>query len=288
MNLLSVTWNVYPVLFHLGSMEIRWYGVLFALAFIVSYVLLKKMFTQEKVDVVYLDKMTIYIFIGVLIGARLGHCLFYAFGYYSHHIVEMFLPIKIGNGTWKFVGYQGLASHGGAIGILLAMILYTRHTNIPYMWSLDRLVVAVCFAGASIRLGNLMNSEIYGVQTSLPWGFVFVGDGSTVPCHPTQLYETLSYIILGIVLYSLSMRKTERKLNQGMIFGIFLVALFGVRFLIEFLKNDQEAWEAAMPINMGQILSIPFMLVGVVCIILATKKDIGRTLDRKQLKQLNK
>jgi len=284
MGLLSITWNVSPTLFHLGGMEIRWYGLLYACAFIVSYILLKKMFKKEGVDVVYLDRLTFYCFLAVVIGARLGHCLFYDFTYYSHHIIEMILPIKETADGWRFSGYQGLASHGGAIGIIIALIIYSKKTKIPFMWVVERLVVAICFAGVLIRLGNLMNSEIYGFPTTLPWGFVFVRDHQTVACHPTQLYEALSYLAIGLVLYYLLNSKNKR-INQGMIFGLFLALLFGVRFLLEFLKNNQESWEDSLPIDMGQILSIPFILAGIVLIILSWNKDLGKTLDIKLLKK---
>ncbi len=283
MSLLSITWNVSPTLFHLGGMEIRWYGLLYACAFIVSYILLKKMFKKEGVDVVYLDKLTFYCFLAVVIGARLGHCLFYDFTYYSHHIVEMLLPIHKTADGWRFSGYQGLASHGGAIGIIIALIIYSKKTKIPFMWVVERLVVAICFAGVLIRLGNLMNSEIYGLPTNLPWGFIFVRDNQTVACHPTQLYEALSYLIIGLVLYYL-LNSKKKRVNQGMIFGLFLALLFGVRFLLEFLKNNQESWEDALPIDMGQILSLPFILAGIVLIVLSWKKDLGKTLDINILK----
>lgn len=255
----------------------RWYGVLFALAFVVSYILMKKVFTKEKVPPYYLDKLAIYIFIGVLVGARLGHCLFYEFSYYSHHLIEMILPIKQTPQGWHFIGYQGLASHGAAIGIFIAVYLYCRKTKISFMWLLDRLMIAVCFAGASIRLGNLMNSEIYGQATSLAWGFVFVRDGQTIACHPTQLYEALSYIILGTCLYFMLMKK-DKLPRQGFVFGLFLVCLFGARFFIEFLKNPQEIWEQTLPLDMGQWLSIPFIIAGIILMIVSKKKDIGKKL----------
>src|SRR5574344_995309 len=278
MSLLSIYWNVSPIMFKLGGIEVRWYGVLFALAFVVSYILMKKVFTKEKVPPYYLDKLAIYIFIGVLVGARLGHCLFYEFSYYSHHIIEMILPIKQTPQGWHFIGYQGLASHGAAIGIFIAVYLYCRKTKISFMWLLDRLMIAVCFAGASIRLGNLMNSEIYGQATSLAWGFVFVRDGQTVACHPTQLYEALSYIILGTCLYFMLMKK-DKLPRQGFVFGLFLVCLFGARFFIEFLKNPQEIWEQTLPLDMGQWLSIPFIIAGIILMIVSKKKDIGKKLD---------
>ena len=271
----------------MGSIEVRWYGVLFACAFIVSYILLRKLFQKDKLSVSYLDKLSVYVFVAVLVGARLGHCLFYDFSYYSHHIIEMFLPIKETANGWEFIGYQGLASHGGAIGILLAIWLYQKRTKLPYMWVLDRLVIAICFAGLAIRTGNLFNSEIYGIPTHMPWGFIFVRDGQSTPCHPTQLYEGLSYLIIGLILYVLLMKKSH-KINQGMIFSLFLILVFGMRFLIEFIKNDQEDWEKNLLLDMGQILSIPFIIAGIVLLYFSIKGDIGKKLDIKLLKDNSK
>jgi phosphatidylglycerol---prolipoprotein diacylglyceryl transferase len=284
---LFITWDVSPIICKLGSIEIRWYGILFACAFIVSYLLLKKLFQKDNVPISYLDKLTLYVFIAVLVGARLGHCLFYDFSYYSNHLIEMFLPIKETASGWKFVGYQGLASHGGAIGILIALWIYQKRTKLPYMWILDRLVIAICFAGLAIRTGNLFNSEIYGVPTSLPFGFIFVRDYQTVPCHPTQLYEGLSYLIIGLCLYAI-LRKDNKNIHQGLIFGLFLILVFGMRFLIEFIKNDQEPWEQNLILDMGQILSIPFIIGGIIITYFAIKKDIGSKLDLGKLKNNNK
>jgi phosphatidylglycerol---prolipoprotein diacylglyceryl transferase len=284
---LFITWDVSPIICKLGSIEIRWYGILFACAFIVSYLLLKKLFQKDNVPISYLDKLTLYVFIAVLVGARLGHCLFYDFSYYSNHLIEMFLPIKETASGWKFVGYQGLASHGGAIGILIALWIYQKRTKLPYMWILDRLVIAICFAGLAIRTGNLFNSEIYGVPTSLPFGFIFVRDYQTVPCHPTQLYEGLSYLIIGLCLYAI-LRKENKNIHQGLIFGLFLILVFGMRFLIEFIKNDQEPWEQNLILDMGQILSIPFIISGIIITYFAIKKDIGAKLDLDKLKNNNK
>ncbi|MCF0210278.1 MAG: prolipoprotein diacylglyceryl transferase [Bacteroidales bacterium] len=284
MNLLSVLWDVSPVIFRLGSMEIRWYGILFCFAFIISYYLLKKLYQKDNISISYLDKLIGYIFFGVFLGARVGHCLFYEFSYYSHNLLEILLPFRISADGWRFTGFHGLASHGAAIGILIAVVLYAKKTKIPAMWLLDRLVIAVCFAGASIRLGNLMNSEIYGSPTSLPWGFIFLRDNSLTPCHPTQLYEAFSYILIGVILYLLATHKTK-KLHQGSIFGIFLTSLFGVRFFVEFLKNVQESWESEMLLNMGQILSIPFIILGIFFIVFSHKNDIGKPLNLKLLNQ---
>lgn len=284
---LFINWNVSPIIFKLGSVEIRWYGILFAIAFILSYLLLKKLFQKDKVSVSYLDKLSVYVFVAVLVGARLGHCLFYDFSYYSHHITEMLLPMEETVNGWKFIGYQGLASHGGAIGILFAVWLYQKKTKIPYMWILDRLVIAICFAGLAIRTGNLFNSEIYGVPTTMPWGFIFLNDGQTLPCHPTQLYEGLSYLTIGLILYFMLMKKNS-EIHQGTIFSLFLILVFGMRFLIEFIKNDQEAWEKNMLIDMGQILSIPFIIAGIILLHFSIKKDIGGKLDINLLKNNSK
>ncbi|MCK9164108.1 MAG: prolipoprotein diacylglyceryl transferase [Bacteroidales bacterium] len=284
MNLLSIVWDVSPVIFNIGSLSIRWYGVLFALAFVISYLLLKKMFEKENVPVYFLDKMTIYMFVGLLAGLRLGHCLFYEFSYYINNPIEMLLPIKNTADGWKFIGYQGLASHGGAIGLLIATFFFCRNTKLPYLWVIDRLVIIVGFAGAAVRFGNLMNSEIYGVATNLPWGFIFVRDYQTMPMHPTQIYEALSYIALGSSLY-LYFMKMKTPPRQGFIFGIFLIVLFVARFLIEFIKMSQEAWEDTMTLNMGQWLSVPFIVTGIVILFLSTKYQLGSKLDLSKLVQ---
>lgn len=287
MSGLSIVWNVSPEIFSIGGLSIRWYGVLFALAFVVSYFLMKKTFVKDGVEQGYLDKLSIYMFVSVLVGARLGHCLFYEFSYYINNPLEMILPIQIYEGGWRFVGYQGLASHGAAIGIIVGVILFYYKTNIPTFWVFDRLAIAISFAGASIRLGNLMNSEIYGHYTNLPWGFIFVRDGQNMASHPTQLYEALAYIALGLLLYYMAMRR-NKTYNQGFLFGIFLVWLFMARFLIEFLKNSQVGWEDAMTLNMGQWLSLPFVIGGVIILIASMGRDIGKTLDKNKLIKLEK
>lgn len=284
MNLLHIVWDVSPVIFNIGSLSVRWYGVLFAFAFIVSYLLLKKMFEKEKVPIYFLDKMTIYMFVGLLVGLRLGHCLFYEFSYYINNPIEMLLPIKNTAEGWKFIGFQGLASHGGAIGLLIATLFFSRKTKLPFLWVIDRLVIIVGFAGAAVRIGNLMNSEIYGVATSLPWGFIFVRDGQTMPMHPTQIYEALSYIALGTFLYFYFMKKKSPP-RQGFIFGIFLIILFVARFIIEFIKISQVDWENSMTLNMGQWLSVPFIIAGVIILLLSIKYQLGSKLDLSKLVQ---
>lgn len=248
---------------------------------------MRKMFTKSNIPDYFLEKLSIYMFVAVLLGARLGHCLFYEFSYYINNPLEIILPFRISDGSWKFIGYQGLASHGAALGILFSVFLYSYKTKIPSFWIFDRLVIAICFAGASIRLGNLMNSEIYGHYTDLPWGFVFKRDFQTIASHPTQIYESFSYIALGILLYLMVMSKTKH-FKQGFVFGVFLIGLFLSRFLIEYLKNSQEIWEETMTLNMGQWLSLPFIIAGIILIIITSKKDIGNKLDIKKLIQHKK
>lgn len=271
-NLLFVHWNVDPVMFHIGSFGLRWYSMGFLLAFFLGYYIMYRMFKKEQVDIKYLDSFVIYIFLAVLIGARLGHCVFYEPDYFltKAHWLEMILPMQHVGERWVFTGYQGLASHGAAVGILLAIGLYYRKYSVNPLWILDRLVIVVALGGAFIRLGNLMNSEIYGVQTSLPWGFIFERNGETVPKHPTQLYEALSYFIILAVCLWVYIRK-DGKLHGGRLFGWWMVALFGMRFLIEFVKEEQVSFEQGMALDMGQWLSIPFIVAGIILVILSYK-----------------
>ena len=286
---LVIHWNVDPVLFHIGGFGLRYYSLMFLLAFGLGYWIISRMFKREGVDAKYLDSLIVYMFLAVLVGARLGHCLFYEPDYFltSAHWVEIFWPFHNG----QFTGFQGLASHGAAIGILLALWLYQRKYGMNAWWFVDRLVIVIALGGAFIRLGNLFNSEIYGHATSLPWGFIYERNGETIPKHPTQLYESLSYF----VIFGLSLWYYRRKGGQfpaGSIFGWWLVALFGVRFLIEFVKNDQVDFEAGMVLNMGQWLSLPFIIGGLLIAWLARKGKFpqgpfpkGETITNKNKKK---
>lgn len=267
---LFIHWNVDPVIFNIGSFGLRWYSLGFLLAFLLGYYIMNKMFLREKVESKYLESLIIYMFVAVLVGARLGHCLFYEPNYFltSDHWMEIFLPFNMKTG--QFTGYQGLASHGAAIAILIAIWLFYRKYKINVWWILDRLVIVIALGGAFIRLGNLFNSEIYGFETSLPWGFIFERNGETVPKHPTQLYESLSYLIIFTICY-LVYRKKDGKLHNGRLFGWWLIALFGMRFLIEFVKEEQVDFEKGMTLDMGQWLSIPFILAGILLVVLSHK-----------------
>ncbi len=251
----AINWDMNPEIFRIGNFAVRWYGLLFASGFFFGYLIFLRFFKKEGLSVELLDKLTIYMAIGTVIGARLGHCLFYEPDYYLKNPIEM---LKIWQG--------GLASHGAAIGILLALWLFVRKYKKPFIWILDRIVVVVALAGALIRLGNLMNSEIYGIETALPWGFVFVKNLEVVPKHPTQIYEALTYFLVFALLLTIYIR-SDSKFRSGILFSWFLILVFGMRFLIEFIKEDQVGFEAGMQLNMGQWLSIPFVLLGIALLI---------------------
>lgn len=259
-SLLQIIWNIDPEIFNAGGFSLRYYSVLFAIAFFLGYWLMKKMYLREGQDEQKLPPLLIYIILGTLIGARLGQVLFYEFDYFKNHPLEIILPFRIGKDGFEWTGYQGLASHGGAIGILLALALYCKKYKQPFLWVLDRLVIVIALAGFFIRLGNLFNSEIIGKPSSLPWAFVFA-KVDFLPRHPSQLYEAIAYSIIFFVLWMMYKRK-RALLPKGFLFGLFLVLVFSARFFIEFSKEVQVRWEIALPINMGQILSIPFVLTG--------------------------
>lgn len=260
-NLFNIIyWDIHPEIFKIGSFGLRYYALCWLAAFAISYVLMLKIFKREGKTQEQLDQLSIYIFLGTLIGARLGHCLFYEFDYYKDHIMEIFLPFRWdANGNFQLTGFAGLASHGAAVGILTSIYLFARKTKINFMWVADRLVIVVPIAGAFVRLGNFFNSEMIGPPTDLPWGVVFKNIDN-IPRHPGQLYEALAYVIIFIVMWYLYNKKSI--LKSGYLFGIFLVLLFGARFVLEYFKIDQEDFEKNMLFNMGQILSIPFILVG--------------------------
>lgn len=255
-----IHWNIDPVIFEIGSFGLRYYALCFLAAFVTSYVLMLKIFTREGKTHELLDQLSTYIFLGTLIGARLGHCLFYEFDYYIAHPLEMILPFRMVNGSFELTGFQGLASHGGAIGILTALWLFSRKTKTNFMWISDRLLIVVPIACALIRIGNFFNSEIIGLPTSMPWAVVFEKE-DMLPRHPAQLYEAIAYIFIFLILWAIYQKNAKPK--AGYFFGIFLVLMFGARFGLEFLKENQETFEDSMKFNMGQLLSIPFMLVGV-------------------------
>ncbi len=264
----AIHWNIDPEMFNFGAFALRYYALCWLLAFFVSYVIMLRIFKKEGRTQEQLDQLSIYIFLGTLIGARLGHCLFYDFDYYKDHILEIFLPFKWDKTGFHITGFAGLASHGGAIGILLALYLFCRKTKTDFLWLADRLVVVVPIAGALIRIGNFFNSEMIGTPTDLPWAIVFERIDN-VPRHPGQLYEAIAYILIFMIIGSLFKSNPNRQ--KGQLFGIFMVLLFGARMVLEHFKIDQEAFEQSMALNMGQLLSIPFILVGLYFIFRKTK-----------------
>ncbi|MDD7623708.1 MAG: prolipoprotein diacylglyceryl transferase [Bacteroidales bacterium] len=267
MSILAINWNVDPELFRIGSFAVRWYGLLFVSGFVLGYWMFTKFFERENVDKGILDPLLYTLLLGTLVGARLGHCIFYQPDYYFGSW-DGFLEIFQ---VWK----GGLASHGGTIVLFFCMMWFARKygpkNNFDFVWILDHLCIAVAFAATFIRLGNLFNSEIYGDVTSLPWGFVFERRGEVEPKHPTQLYEALSYFLLGIFLLWLYVKKLD-KVYRGTFIGIFFIVCFGMRFIIEFIKEPQVEFEETMLLDMGQILSIPFIILGIGFLVYAWKK----------------
>lgn len=270
-----IEWSGAETIFNIGSFGIRYYSMCWLLAFVVSYVLMQQVFKKENKSQEELDKLTMYIFLGTILGARLGHCLFYEFDYYIQHPLEMLLPLRKVNNEWQFTGYQGLASHGAAIGILLALYLYAKKTKTDYMWITDRLILVVPIAGAFVRIGNFFNSEIIGkpMETIYPWGVIFTKVDNVVR-HPGQLYEAVGYTILFIFLWLFYKKSTTPK--PGLLFGIFLVCLFSIRFIVEFYKENQEEFESGMLINMGQLLSLPFILAGLYLIFRPVQQQLKK------------
>lgn len=267
-----ITWTANPVLFQLGFFAVRWYGLMFLIGFTIGYYIIYKMFKHEGARQEWIDKLLIYVAIATIVGSRLGHVFFYQWDYYSQHPLDI---IKIWEG--------GLASHGGTIGIIIAILLYSKYvTKKSPIWTFDRLVVPVALVGALIRIGNLFNHEIYGHDTTLPWGFRFIENlhgwmaGAdpifTAPCHPTQIYEALAYLALFSLLMVMYWKYNCQE-RKGLIFGVFLTWLFSARFLIEFIKNVQVEFEEGMALNMGQWLSVPFIIAGLVLIVYALSHE---------------
>ena len=283
MNLLNyIVWQPDLYAFRLGPLAIRWYGLMWITGIIVAYFVVRQLYKEQKIKSELFEPLLFYCFFGILIGARLGHCLFYQPDYFltsGKGIIEMLLPIHFGNdGSWLgetfgffLIGYAGLASHGGTLGLMIALWLYVKRTKLSIWTVLDNIAIATGTTACFIRLGNLMNSEIIGKITDVPWAFIFERV-DMMPRHPGQLYEAIAYAILFIVMWVLH-KKMPQKIGTGWYFGFCLAYIFTFRFFIEYTKEIQEAFEASLPIDMGQILSIPFIILGIYCMVKAKNKQ---------------
>jgi prolipoprotein diacylglyceryl transferase len=281
MNILNyILWNPDLVAFHIGPFAVRWYGLMWIIGLTLAYLVVQRLYKEQKIKDELFDPLFLYCFVGILAGARLGHCIFYqpdVFLTSWRGIIEMLLPIHFGNdGSWLgetfgfyVIGYAGLASHGGTLGLMIALWLYVKHTKLSIWSVLDNIAIATGTTACFIRLGNLMNSEIIGKITDVPWAFIFEKVDS-MPRHPGQLYEAIAYALLFCILWVLHKRMPE-KIGTGWYFGFCLTYIFTFRFFIEYTKEVQEAFEASLPLDMGQILSIPFIILGVWCMIRAKR-----------------
>ena len=263
-HFLYINWNPDVVAFSLGSFGVRWYSLMWALGLLTVYLLEHRQFREQRIPEEKFEPLFIYSFLGILIGARLGHCIFYEPNYFlssPQHMLEMIIPAKIGaDGSWHFTGYTGLASHGGTFAFIIALWIYSRRNKVPYLTVLDNIAIVTPICACAIRLGNLMNSEIIGKPTDVPWAFVFQ-QVDNVPRHPGQLYEALAYacfFFIGWWFY----RKRPERVGTGFFFGLCILLIFSFRFFIEYTKDIQVNFEQGMLFNMGQILSIPFILLG--------------------------
>ena len=261
-----IHWNPDIELVRMGSFALRWYSMCWVAGLVIGYFIVRYLFKLYKIEREKFEPLFFYTFFGILIGARLGHCLFYEPGYFlssGNHIIEMLIPIRfMPDGDWKFTGYEGLASHGGVFGMLIAFLIYVKKTKVPYMFVLDCIAVAAPFGAMFIRLGNLMNSEIIGRITDVPWAFIFE-KVDLQPRHPGQLYEAIAYLIIGIVgVILFNNTKLKQSLGKGFFFGYCVGTIFAFRIFVEFFKEVQVNFEEGMMLDMGQILSLPLVVVG--------------------------
>lgn len=299
-SLLTIHWNPDPEILQIGSFSLRYYGLLWVIGIALAYFVVRQQYRDKNIAEEKFDPLLFYCFFGILIGARLGHCLFYQPDYYLNHFWEMILPIKfLPDGDWKFTGYEGLASHGGTLGLIIALWMYCRKSHMHYMDVLDMIAVATPITACCIRLANLMNSEIIGKASDVPWAFIF-DRVDMQPRHPAQLYEAIAYFIFFLGMIYLYKRqhlpavtsnngklrtdfsqkssgknpeKTGVTYHRGFFFGLCLTEIFVFRFFIEFLKENQVNFEDGMTFNMGQWLSVPFVIIGVYFMCFYGKKN---------------
>ena len=264
LELLYITWNPDIFLFHIGSFGVRWYSLCWAIGLLSVYLLEQKLYEEQHIPEEKFEPLVFYCFFGIIIGARLGHCLFYEPTYYLTHPLEMILPMKQDAlGNWHYTGYEGLASHGGTLGLMIALVLFVKKTGLKLMMVLDNIAIVTPICACAIRLGNLMNSEIIGRPTDVPWAFIFERV-DMIPRHPGQLYEAICYaLFFGIHWYFY--RKYPQRVGTGFFFGLCLFLIFTARIFIEYTKENQVDFENGMLFNMGQLLSVPFVLLGLWC-----------------------
>lgn len=274
-SFLAIVWNPSTELCRILGMPIRYYSLMWVIGLMTAYLLVRKIYKDRGISMETFEPLFLYCFIGILAGARLGHCIFYEPDYYltsGKHFIEMLLPVRfMPHGGWRMVGYSGLASHGGTIGIIIGMILYCRKYKVGILECIDMVCVATPATAACIRLGNLMNSEIVGKATGTDWGFIFVQNGEDFPRHPAQLYEAIAYILIFVVIM-LIYKKYKNKIGTGFYFGFCIATIFTFRFFVEFCKEVQVDFEQSMSLDMGQLLSVPFIIGGIYLIVRSLKK----------------
>jgi prolipoprotein diacylglyceryl transferase len=263
MNDFILEWSPDEKIISFGSIGIHWYSLMFLLAFFIGFQIMKKIYIKEKKDIALLDPFLVHMVLGTIIGARLGEVFFYNWDYFQNNLLEIFLPFKIDDSGWKFIGFRGLSSHGATIGIITSIIIYKiKYKYDSVLWIFDRLVIAVALGGMFVRIGNFFNSEILGKFTNSDFGVIFLNRGENLPRHPAQLYEAFGYLILFAFLV-LIYNKTKLSTKKGFIFGFFLAKLFSIRFIVEYVKESQGGIEETLGIlSTGQWLSIPFIIIG--------------------------
>ena len=268
MNDFIIEWAPNEKIFSLGPIAIHWYSMMFLLAFYIGFQILKKIYIKEKKNVALLDPFLVHMVLGTIIGARLGEVFFYNWEYFQNNFLEIFLPIKLNDSGVDFIGFRGLSSHGATVGIIISIFIYKiRYKYDSVLWIFDRLVIAVAIGGMFVRIGNFFNSEIVGKFTNSDFGVVFLNRGDSLPRHPAQLYEAFGYLILFILLV-LIYNKSKLSLKKGFIFGFFLLTLFTIRFVVEYVKESQGGIEKTLGIiSTGQWLSIPFIIIGILLMI---------------------
>ena len=272
MNDLIIEWSPNVKAISIGPIAIHWYSLMFLLAFYIGFKIMKKIYVKENKDIALLDPFLVHMVVGTIVGARLGEVFFYNWDYFQNNLLEIFLPFKIDSSGWEFIVFRGLSSHGATVGIIISIILYKiwyKYDSV--LWIFDRIVIAVALGGMFVRIGNFFNSEIVGKYTNSDFGVIFLNRSEVLPRHPAQLYEAFGYLLLFILLI-IVYNKTKLSQNKGFVFGLFLSILFGIRFIVEYVKESQGGIEEALGIfSTGQWLSIPFILIGLLLMTLGLK-----------------